>query len=125
MKADAVKIMYGIKGPLRENSTRSVIPMKRLKLQSTLRAAHPDRFLPDKAIDLVTKRRAREVASDHASGDLADIQKRIKSSCTAWRTLSRTTSSRSALLSDEERKERENMRQLPRSTTSTTPPPAW
>jgi len=74
----------------------------------------PDRFLPDKAIDLVDEAGARvKLRQTSLPERTTEVQKRIKSSSIAWKTPSRTTSSKKpASTSDEERKERENLRAL-------------
>ncbi len=74
----------------------------------------PDRFLPDKAIDLVDEAGARvKLRQAMLPEEVSEVQKRVNSSRIGWKPPLRTTSSRKArFYSEEERKEKENLRQL-------------
>jgi len=74
----------------------------------------PDRFLPDKAIDLVDEAGARvKLRQTTLPSDLADIQKRIKFIVHRMENaIANHEFEKARFYSDEERKERENMRQL-------------
>src|SRR5205807_3912349 len=74
----------------------------------------PDRFLPDKAIDLIDEAGARvKLRQTTLPADLADIQKRIKFIVHRMENaIANHEFEKARFYSDEERKERENMRQL-------------
>src|SRR5439155_19339944 len=74
----------------------------------------PDRFLPDKAIDLIEEAGARvKLRETTLPADLADIQKRIKFIVHRMENaIANHEFEKARFYSDEERKERENMRQL-------------
>ncbi len=110
-----MKIMFGIKDRYEKFHAVSYTDDAIEAAVYTSNRYIPDRFLPDKAIDLVDEAGARvKLRQTTLPSDLADIQKRIKFIVHRMlRTRSRITSSRKRrFYSDEERKERENMRQL-------------
>jgi ATP-dependent Clp protease ATP-binding subunit ClpC len=74
----------------------------------------PDRFLPDKAIDLIDEAGARvKLRQTTLPADLADIQKRIKFIVHRMENaIANHEFEKARFYSDEERKERENMRLL-------------
>src|ERR1700709_889682 len=74
----------------------------------------PDRFLPDKAIDLIDEAGARvKLRQTTLPADLADIQKRIKFIVHRMENhIANHEFEKARFYSDEERKERENMRVL-------------
>src|SRR6201746_2956724 len=74
----------------------------------------PDRFLPDKAIDLIDEAGARvKLRQTTLPSDLADIQKRIKFIVHRMENaIANHEFEKARFYSDEERKERENQRQL-------------
>src|SRR6058998_2355179 len=74
----------------------------------------PDRFLPDKAIDLIDEAGARvKLRQTTLPGEVADIQKRIKFIVHRMENaIANHEFEKARFYSDEERKERENMRQL-------------
>jgi ATP-dependent Clp protease ATP-binding subunit ClpC len=74
----------------------------------------PDRFLPDKAIDLIDEAGARvKLRQTTLPSDLADIQKRIKFIVHRMENaIANHEFEKARFYSDEERKERDNMRQL-------------
>src|SRR6202163_4042587 len=74
----------------------------------------PDRFLPDKAIDLIDEAGARvKLRQTTLPGEVADIQKRIKFIVHRMENaIANHEFEKARFYSDEERKERENLRQL-------------
>src|SRR3989440_427626 len=78
-ESDAVKIMYGIKDRYEKFHAVSYTDEA---IESSVSASNryiPDRFLPDKAIDLIDEAGARvKLRQTTLPADLADIQKRIK-----------------------------------------------
>src|SRR6195256_1814224 len=74
----------------------------------------PDRFLPDKAIDLIDEAGARvKLRQTTLPGEVADIQKRIKFIVHRMENaIASHEFEKARFYSDEERKERENLRQL-------------
>src|ERR1051325_3129938 len=113
-ETDAVKILFGIKdryekfhagGYTGEGMEGAVFPSSRYI---------PDRFLPDKAIDLIDEAGARvKLRQTTLPSDLADIQKRIKFIVHRMENaIANHEFEKARFYSDEERKERENMRQL-------------
>src|SRR5271154_2605694 len=74
----------------------------------------PDRFLPDKAIDLIDEAGARvKLRQTTLPADLADVQKRIKFIVHRMENaIANHEFEKARFYSDEERKERENQRQL-------------
>src|ERR1700709_2945149 len=74
----------------------------------------PDRFLPDKAIDLIDEAGARvKLRQTTLPSDLADIQKRIKFIVHRMENaIANHEFEKARFYSDEERKERENLRVL-------------
>ena len=74
----------------------------------------PDRFLPDKAIDLIDEAGARvKLRQTTLPAEVADIQKRIKFIVHRMENaIANHEFEKARFYSDEERKERENLRQL-------------
>ncbi len=74
----------------------------------------PDRFLPDKAIDLIDEAGARvKLRQTTLPGEVADIQKRIKFIVHRMENaIANHEFEKARFYSDEERKERENLRLL-------------
>ncbi|MGH9559254.1 MAG: AAA family ATPase, partial [Bryobacteraceae bacterium] len=74
----------------------------------------PDRFLPDKAIDLIDEAGARvKLRQTTLPGEVADIQKRIKFIVHRMENaIANHEFEKARFYSDEERKERDNLRQL-------------
>src|ERR1700748_2457502 len=113
-ESDAVKIMYGIKDRYEKFHAVSYTDEA---IESSVSASNryiPDRFLPDKAIDLIDEAGARvKLRQTTLPADLADIQKRIKLIVHRMETaIANHEFEKARFYSDEERKERENMRQL-------------
>ena len=74
----------------------------------------PDRFLPDKAIDLIDEAGARvKLRQTTLPDEVAEIQKRIKFIVHRMENaIASHEFEKARFYSDEERKERENLRQL-------------
>ena len=113
-ESDAVKIMYGIKDRYEKFHAVSYTDEA---IESSVFASSryiPDRFLPDKAIDLIDEAGARvKLRQTTLPSDLADIQKRIKFIVHRMENaIANHEFEKARFYSDEERKERENMRQL-------------
>ncbi|HEY4084357.1 MAG TPA: ATP-dependent Clp protease ATP-binding subunit, partial [Bryobacteraceae bacterium] len=113
-ESDAVKIMFGIKDRYEKFHAVSYTDEA---IESSVSASNryiPDRFLPDKAIDLIDEAGARvKLKQTTLPADLADIQKRIKFIVNRMENaIANHEFEKARFYSDEERKERENMRQL-------------
>src|SRR6201747_3041990 len=113
-ESDAVKIMYGIKDRYEKFHAVSYTDDA---IETAVYASNryiPDRFLPDKAIDLIDEAGARvKLRQTTLPSDLADIQKRIKFIVNRIENaIANHEFEKARFYSDEERKERENMRQL-------------
>src|SRR5436189_1307066 len=113
-EADAIKILFGIKNCYEKFHAVGYTDESIETAVYTSSRYIPDRFLPDKAIDLIDEAGARvKLRQTTLPADLADIQKRLKfiihrmESAVANREFEKAR-----FYSDEERKERENMRQL-------------
>ncbi len=113
-EADAVKIMYGIKDRYEKFHAVSYTDEAIEAAVYTSNRYIPDRFLPDKAIDLIDEAGARvKLRQTTLPSDLADIQKRIKFIVHRMENaIANHEFEKARFYSDEERKERENMRQL-------------
>ena len=113
-ETDAIRIMYGIKDRYEKFHAVSYTDEA---IESSVIASNryiPDRFLPDKAIDLIDEAGARvKLRQTTLPTDLADIQKRIKFIVNRMENaIANHEFEKARFYSDEERKERENMRQL-------------
>ncbi len=113
-EADAVKIMFGIK---ERYEKFHAVAYTDEAIESSVFASNrfiPDRFLPDKAIDLIDEAGARvKLKQTTLPPDVAEIQKRIK--FIVHRTenaIANHEFEKARFYSDEERKERETLRQL-------------
>src|SRR5579864_4727034 len=113
-ESDAVKIMYGIKDRYEKFHAVSYTDEAIEAAVYTSSRYIPDRFLPDKAIDLIDEAGARvKLRQTTLPADLADIQKRIKFIVHRMENaIANHEFEKARFYSDEERKERENMRQL-------------
>src|SRR5665213_412447 len=113
-EADAVKIMYGIKDRYEKFHAVSYTDDAIEAAVFTSNRYIPDRFLPDKAIDLIDEAGARvKLRQTTLPADLADIQKRIKFIVHRMENaIANHEFEKARFYSDEERKERENQRQL-------------
>ena len=113
-EADAVKILFGIKDRYEKFHAVSYTDEAIEAAVFTSSRYIPDRFLPDKAIDLIDEAGARvKLRQTTLPSDLADIQKRIKFIVHRMENaIANHEFEKARFYSDEERKERENMRQL-------------
>src|SRR5437870_185747 len=111
---DAIKILFGIKDRYEKFHAVSYTDESIEAAVSTSSRYIPDRFLPDKAIDLIDEAGARvKLRQTTLPSDLADIQKRIKFIVHRMENaIANHEFEKARFYSDEERKERENMRQL-------------
>src|SRR5712692_5758062 len=113
-EAEAVKILYGIKDRYEKFHAVTYTDESIETAVYTSSRYIPDRFLPDKAIDLIDEAGARvKLRQTTLPADLADIQKRIKFIVHRMENaIANHEFEKARFYSDEERKERENMRQL-------------
>src|SRR5229473_1133202 len=111
---DAIKILFGIKDRYEKFHAVSYTDESIEAAVYTSSRYIPDRFLPDKAIDLIDEAGARvKLRQTTLPSDLADIQKRIKFIVHRMENaIANHEFEKARFYSDEERKERENMRQL-------------
>src|SRR4030081_354151 len=113
-EADAVRILFGIKERYEKFHAVSYTDEAIESAVFTSTRFIPDRFLPDKAIDLIDEAGARvKLRQTTLPGEVADIQKRIKFIVHRMENaIANHEFEKARFYSDEERKERENMRQL-------------
>ena len=113
-EADAIKIMYGIKDRYEKFHAVSYTDESLEAAVHTSNRYIPDRFLPDKAIDLIDEAGARvKLRQTTLPSDLNDIQKRIKFIVHRMENaIANHEFEKARFYSDEERKERENQRIL-------------
>src|SRR5215208_5898741 len=113
-ESDAVKILYGIKDRYEKFHAVAYTDDAIETAVFTSSRYIPDRYLPDKAIDLIDEAGARvKLRQTTLPADLADIQKRIKFIVHRMENaIANHEFEKARFYSDEERKERENMRQL-------------
>jgi ATP-dependent Clp protease ATP-binding subunit ClpC len=113
-EADAVKVLFGIKDRYEKFHAVGYTDEAIEAAVYTSSRYIPDRFLPDKAIDLIDEAGARvKLRATTLPSDLADIQKRIKFIVHRMENaIANHEFEKARFYSDEERKERENMRQL-------------
>src|SRR6266513_1949351 len=113
-ESDAIKILFGIKDRYEKFHAVSYTDESIEAAVFTSSRYIPDRFLPDKAIDLIDEAGARvKLRQTTLPADLADIQKRIKFIVHRMENAAANHEFEKArFYSDEERKERENLRQL-------------
>src|SRR5919198_1152330 len=111
---DAVKILFGIKDRYEKFHAVAYTDDAIESAVYTSSRYIPDRYLPDKAIDLIDEAGARvKLRQTTLPPDLADIQKRIKFIVHRMENaIANHEFEKARFYSDEERKERENMRQL-------------
>jgi ATP-dependent Clp protease ATP-binding subunit ClpC len=113
-ESDAIKILFGIKE--RYEKFHAVAYTDEAIETSVLASSRfiPDRFLPDKAIDLIDEAGARvKLRQTTLPADIADIQKRIKFIVHRMENaIANHEFEKARFYSDEERKERENLRAL-------------
>src|SRR5487761_109089 len=113
-EADAVKILFGIKDRYEKFHAVGYTDEAIESAVFTSSRYIPDRFLPDKAIDLIDEAGARvKLRQTTLPADLADIQKRIKFIVHRMENaIANHEFEKARFYSDEERKERENLRAL-------------
>src|SRR5712664_2268779 len=113
-EGDAIKILFGIKDRYEKFHAVGYTDEAIETAVYTSNRYIPDRFLPDKAIDLIDEAGARvKLRQTTLPADLADIQKRIKFIVHRMENaIANHEFEKARFYSDEERKERENMRQL-------------
>src|SRR5271157_2265538 len=113
-ETDAVKILFGIKD--RYEKFHAVTYTDESLKYSVYHSNRyiPDRYLPDKAVDLVDEAGARvKLRQSSLPGEMIDVQKRIKFIVHRMENaIANHEFEKARFYSDEERKERENMRQL-------------
>src|ERR1700690_4113232 len=113
-EADAVKVLFGIKDRYEKFHAVTYTDDAINFAVSHSNRYIPDRFLPDKAIDLVDEAGARvKLRQTSLPEELTEIQKRIKFIVHRMENaIANHEFEKARFYSDEERKERENMRQL-------------
>ncbi len=113
-ESDAIKILFGIKDRYEKFHAVGYTDEAIETAVFTSSRYIPDRYLPDKAIDLIDEAGARvKLRQTTLPADLADIQKRIKFIVHRMENaIANHEFEKARFYSDEERKERENMRQL-------------
>src|SRR5208283_2740606 len=113
-ESDAIRILFGIK---ERYEKFHAVAYTDEAIETAVHASTrfiPDRFLPDKAIDLIDEAGARvKLRQTTLPGEVADIQKRIKFIVHRMENaIANHEFEKARFYSDEERKERENLRQL-------------
>ena len=113
-EADAIRILFGIKERYEKFHAVAYTDESIENAVYTSTRFIPDRFLPDKAIDLIDEAGARvKLRQTTLPGEVADIQKRIKFIVHRMENaIANHEFEKARFYSDEERKERENLRQL-------------
>src|SRR5438132_575779 len=111
---DAIRILFGIKERYEKFHAVAYTDESIENAVYTSTRFIPDRFLPDKAIDLIDEAGARvKLRQTTLPGEVADIQKRIKFIVHRMENaIANHEFEKARFYSDEERKERENLRQL-------------
>jgi ATP-dependent Clp protease ATP-binding subunit ClpC len=113
-EADAIKIMFGIKERYEKFHAVAYTDEAIESSVTTSSRFIPDRFLPDKAIDLIDEAGARvKLKQTTLPPEVAEIQKRIKFIVHRMENaIANHEFEKARFYSDEERKERETLRQL-------------
>ncbi|MCS6952729.1 MAG: ATP-dependent Clp protease ATP-binding subunit [Bryobacterales bacterium] len=113
-EADAIKILFGIKE--RYEKFHAVVYTDEAIETAVYTSSRyiPDRFLPDKAIDLIDEAGARvKLRQTTLPAEVAEVQKRIKFIVNRMEAaIQNHEFEKARFYSDEERRERENLRQL-------------
>ena len=114
MKSDAIKIIYGIKDRYEKFHAVSYTDEAIEFAVSHSNRYIPDRFLPDKAIDLIDEAGARvKLRQTSLPEEITEVQKRIKFIVHRMENaIANHEFEKARFYSDEERKERENLRAL-------------
>jgi ATP-dependent Clp protease ATP-binding subunit ClpC len=123
---DATRILFGIKERYEKFHAVAYTDEAIENAVHTSVRFIPDRFLPDKAIDLIDEAGARvKLRQTTLPGEVADIQKRIKFIVHRMENaIANHEFEKARFYSDEERKERENLRILREKYNWMTLPPA-
>src|SRR5271170_7025082 len=113
-ESDAIRILFGIK---ERYEKFHAVAYTDEAIETAVHASTrfiPDRFLPDKAIDLIDEAGARvKLRQTTLPGEVSDIQKRIKFIVHRMENaIANHEFEKARFYSDEERKERENLRIL-------------
>ncbi|HEY1215827.1 MAG TPA: ATP-dependent Clp protease ATP-binding subunit, partial [Bryobacteraceae bacterium] len=113
-ESDAIRILFGIKERYEKFHAVAYTDEAVESAVYTSTRFIPDRFLPDKAIDLIDEAGARvKLRQTTLPGEVADIQKRIKFIVHRMENaIANHEFEKARFYSDEERKERENLRVL-------------
>jgi ATP-dependent Clp protease ATP-binding subunit ClpC len=113
-ETDAIRILFGIKERYEKFHAVAYTDESIENAVYTSTRFIPDRFLPDKAIDLIDEAGARvKLRQTTLPGEVADIQKRIKFIVHRMENaIANHEFEKARFYSDEERKERENLRVL-------------
>jgi ATP-dependent Clp protease ATP-binding subunit ClpC len=113
-ETDAIRILFGIKERYEKFHAVAYTDEAIESAVYTSTRFIPDRFLPDKAIDLIDEAGARvKLRQTTLPTEVADIQKRIKFIVHRMENaIANHEFEKARFYSDEERKERENLRQL-------------
>jgi ATP-dependent Clp protease ATP-binding subunit ClpC len=113
-EADAIKILNGIKDRYEKFHAVSYTDAAIKFAVSHSNRYIPDRFLPDKAIDLIDEAGARvKLRQTSLPEEITEVQKRIKFIVHRMETaIANHEFEKARFYSDEERKERENLRAL-------------
>src|SRR5215467_12161925 len=113
-EADAIRILFGIKERYEKFHAVAYTDESIENAVYTSTRFIPDRFLPDKAIDLIDEAGARvKLRQTTLPSEVADIQKRIKFIVHRMENaIANHEFEKARFYSDEERKERENLRVL-------------
>jgi ATP-dependent Clp protease ATP-binding subunit ClpC len=124
---DAIKILFGLKDLYEKFHAVGYTDEAIETAVFTSSRYIPDRFLPDKAIDLIDEAGARvKLRLTTMPSDLADVRSASSSSSTAWRMPSRTMSSRRrASIPTRSARSARACGSSARSTTWTTLPRPW
>ena len=113
-EADAIKILFGIKDRYEKFHAVTYTDDAITFAVSHSNRYIPDRFLPDKAIDLVDEAGARvKLRQTSQPEEITEVQKRIKFIVHRMENaIANHEFEKARFYSDEERKERENLRAL-------------
>jgi len=113
-EADAIKILFGIKDRYEKFHAVSYTDEALTTAVSHSNRYIPDRFLPDKAVDLIDEAGARvKLRQSSLPEEMIDVQKRIKFVVHRMENaIANHEFEKARFYSDEERKERENLRLL-------------
>jgi ATP-dependent Clp protease ATP-binding subunit ClpC len=113
-EADAIRILFGIKERYEKFHAVAYTDECLENAVHTSVRFIPDRFLPDKAIDLIDEAGARvKLRQTTLPGEVAEVQKRIKFIVHRMENaIANHEFEKARFYSDEERKERESLRQL-------------